>query len=403
MTTLALLVLWLSLASLAFAYFGFPALLALVGVFRRRRVHQQPITPSVSLLISAYNEQECIAERIENALATDYPREKLEILVASDGSTDRTDQIVERYAEAGVRLLPFPRRGKLAALNDMVREARGEILVFSDANTEVEPGALRALVRNFADPNVGGVAGYTGYRIKAGSESSSRGENLYWQYDIWLKELESRSGSMVSAHGGFYAVRRELYQAVRVPGVVDDFVISTAVIEQGWRLVFEPAARAWEFAVPSANREFNRRVRLITMGLRSTALRWRLLNPLRYGFYSVVLFTHKVLRRVVPVSLLLMLAAAFALRDRSDLYWGAFAAQSAFYAMAACGLVARRTSVGGSKLLYVPFFFCMANAAALISLFNFLRGHRIVSWNPQRHDTPALATGGGSPSAPQSR
>jgi cellulose synthase/poly-beta-1,6-N-acetylglucosamine synthase-like glycosyltransferase len=387
MTTLALLILWLSLASLAFAYFGFPALLALVGLVRRRRVHQQPITPSVSLLISAYNEEECIGERIENALRMDYPAEQLEVLVGSDGSTDRTDEIVRGYADPRVRLIRFPRQGKLAALNAMAREARGEILLFSDANTDVEPGALRALVRNFADPTVGGVAGYTGYRIQAGSESSSHGENLYWQYDIWLKELESRSGNMVSAHGGFYAIRRELYQPVRVPGVVDDFVISTAVIEQGWRLVFEPTARAWEFAVPSANREFNRRVRLITMGLRSTALRWRLLNPLRYGFYSVVLFTHKVLRRLVPVSLLLMFAAAVALRTHGDLYWAAFAGQSAFYAVAALGLIARRTSVGGSKLLYVPFFFCMANTAALISLYNFVRGHRIVSWEPQRHDT----------------
>jgi cellulose synthase/poly-beta-1,6-N-acetylglucosamine synthase-like glycosyltransferase len=386
MTTLALVTLWLSLASLAFAYFGFPALLAVVAAVRRRGVRREPITPSVSLIIAAYNEEECIAERIENALAMDYPREQLEILVASDGSTDKTDQIVERYAGAGVRLLRFPRRGKLAALNDTVRESRGDILVFSDANTDVERGALRALVRNFADPTVGGVAGYTGYHIKGGSESSSRGESLYWRYDIWLKELESRSGSMVSAHGGFYAIRRELYQAIRVPGVVDDFVISTAVIEQGWRLVFEPAARAWEFAVPSANREFHRRVRLITMGLQSTAMRWRLLNPLRYGFYSVVLFTHKVLRRVVPIVLLPLLAAAFVLRNHGDVYWAALAAQSAFYALAALGLCARRTSVGKSKLLYVPFFFCMANVAALISLAKFLRGQRIVSWQPQRHD-----------------
>jgi cellulose synthase/poly-beta-1,6-N-acetylglucosamine synthase-like glycosyltransferase len=403
MTTFALLILWLSLGSLVFAYLGFPALLAVVAAFRRRRVCKRPITPPVSLIIAAYNEEACIAERIENALETDYPREQLEILVASDGSTDKTDLIVERYADVGVRLLRLPRRGKLAALNDTVREARGEVLVFSDANTVVERGALRALARNFADPSVGGVAGYTGYRIEAGSESSSRGENLYSRYDTWLKELESRSGNMVSANGGLYAIRRELYRATNDTAVTDDFMISTAVIEQGWRLVFEPAARAWEFAVPSADREFHRRVRIMTAGLRATALRWRLLNPRRYGFYSIVLFTHKVLRRLVPVSLLLLLAAAFALRNHGDLYWDALAAQTAFYGVAAVGLIARRTSVGKSKLLYVPFFFCMANAAALLSLLKFLRGHRVVSWEPHRHNTSALAADGSLPLADQPR
>ena len=393
MTTLVLFSLWFSLASLVYAYLGFPLLLMLLAALRRRRVLRQPITPPVSLIIAAYNEEACIEERINNALQTDYPAERLEILVASDGSTDRTESIVQQYAESGVRLLRLPRRGKLAALTDAVAAARGEIVVFSDANTMVERGALRALVRNFADPAVGGAAGYTGYRIKAGSESSSRGENLYWRYDTWLKKLETRCGSVVSAHGGLYAIRRALYSAPRDTAVTDDFVISTGVIEQGRRLVFEPEARAWEFAVASADREFQRRIRIMTAGLRATALRWRLLNPLRYGFYSVVLGTHKVVRRLVPVSLLVLLAASVLLRDRGAIYSSALAAQLSFYGLAALGLAARGARVGRSKVLYVPFFFCMANTAALLSLIKFLRGHRIVSWEPHRHDAPALAAG----------
>jgi cellulose synthase/poly-beta-1,6-N-acetylglucosamine synthase-like glycosyltransferase len=403
MTTLAVFTLWLSLAFVLYVYLGFPVILVVVAAIRQRRVLQQPITPSVSLLIAAYNEEACIAERIENALQMDYPRERLEILVASDGCTDDTEAIVERYAEAGVRLLRFPRRGKVAALNDAVLEARGDVLVFSDANTMVERGALRALVRNFADPAVGGVAAYTGYRIKAGSESSSHGENLYWRYDTWLKGLESRSGSVVAAHGGLYAIRRELYLATHDTAVTDDFVISSGVVELGRRLVFEPAARAWEFAVPSADREFSRRIRIMTAGLRGTALRWRLLNPLRYGFYSLVLLTHKVLRRLVPVSLLLLLAATVLLRDSGDLYRHVLEAQTAFYGLALIGLAARGSSLGRSKLLYVPFFYCMANAAALLSLLKFLRGHRIVSWEPHRHEVPAIAAGSAARPAANSR
>ena len=171
----------------------------------------------MSVVIAAYNEERVIGDRIENALALDYPSDALEILVASDGSTDATAAIVARYAGRGVRLLSLPRQGKIRALDAAVLEATGEILVFSDANTMCAPDALRALVRNFADPGIGGVAGHTGYRLEVNSESSARGESLYWDYDTWLKHLESLTGSVVSAHGGLYAVRRALYRPVPDP------------------------------------------------------------------------------------------------------------------------------------------------------------------------------------------
>jgi len=377
-------VFWGIAASVFFVYAGYPILLALAGLVLDRRVARADHVPTLTLIIAAYNEQRCIAERLENALASDYPAEALEIIVASDGSTDATNAIVESYARRGVRLLALPRRGKVFALNDAVRHARGDVLVFSDANTDVEPQAIRALARNFADPRVGGVVGNTGYRLETGSESASQGESLYWRYDTFLKEMESRTGSVVSAHGGLYAIRRHLYEPPADAAVTDDFMISTGVVAQGFRLVFEPGARGWEAPVPKSSREFQRRVRLMTRGIRGVAQRARLLDPRRYGFYSGVLLTHKVLRRLVPVGLVLLFICT-AILSGSPFYRSLLLAQGGFYSLALVGFLTRSTPVGRLRLLYVPFFFCLANAAALVAIVNFLRGQRISRWEPQRH------------------
>lgn len=376
---------WLSVAFLLYAYAGFPLLVAAAGRLRPRGVRTAPITPPVSLVIAAYNEEDVIADRLENALAADYPGEQLEILVACDGCSDGTERIVRGYEPRGVRLLALPRQGKMRALDEAARAARGGILVFSDANTMCERGALRALVRNFADPSVGGVAGHTTYRLHAGSESSSRGENLYWDYDTRLKHWESLSGSVVSAHGGLYAIRRALYQPVPDTAVTDDFAISTAVVEQGYRLVFEPEARATEYAVPEAQREFRRRVRLMTRGLRGVVLRRRLLNPFRYGFYALVFASHKVVRRVAPLPLVAMAVASLVLAARHPAYTVAAWAQGLFYASAVAGFLLRRARIGGLKAMYVPFYYCMANLASALALVHLLRGRRIELWQPQRH------------------
>lgn len=389
MTPVATWTFWLSIASLAYVYGGFALLVAAVGRWRRRHVRKAPITPAVTLIIAAYNEEAVIAERLDNALAMDYPPDRLQIIVASDGSSDDTNAIVRRYATRGVCLLALPRQGKIHALTGAVPHATGEILVFSDANTICDPLALRALVRNFADPAVGGVAGHTAYRLREGSESSSRGEHLYWDYDTWLKKMESLTGSIVSAHGGLYAIRRALYRPGADSSVTDDFAISTAVVEQGYRLVFDAAARATEFAVPEARHEFQRRVRLMTRGLRGVLMRRQLLNPSRYGFYAVVLFSHKVARRLSPVFLLALAVSSAYLSSEHTFYLVATAGQALFYTAAVGGFLLRRAGVGGLKVVYVPFFYCMANAACAVALFQVLRGRQIELWQPQRHAVPS--------------
>lgn len=383
--TLAETAFWSSVGMLVYAYAGFPVLVGLVGLWRRREVLKDRETPTVTFIIAAYNEEAVIAERLENVLASDYPPDRLDVIVADDGSSDGTAAIVERYRERGVRLLSFPRRGKIPALNDAVAQSTGEILVFSDANIHCDRRAIAALIQNFADPGVGGVAGHTTYLVTAQTESSGDGERLYWRYDTWLKQLESQTGSVVSAHGGLYAVRRRLYSTVTDTSVTDDFAISTAVIEQGYRLVFEPGARAVEYTTTQARREMRRRVRLMTRGLRAVWLRRRLLNPLRFGFYAVSLFSHKVLRRLAPVWLVVIAVATALLAATGDpFYLAAAIAQVAFYGLAIAGGLLRRRRVGRLKPLCVPFYYCMANAASAMALWHFLRGTRISLWQPQR-------------------
>jgi cellulose synthase/poly-beta-1,6-N-acetylglucosamine synthase-like glycosyltransferase len=377
---------WMSVAILGYVYVGFPLLVIAVGRWRGRRVRQQPITPPTSLIIAAYNEQDALAARLDNALSLDYPPGALEIVVASDGSTDRTVAVARAYAARGVRALGLPRRGKMHALDAAVGEATGDILVFTDANTMFAPDALRRLARNFADPEVGGVAGSKVYTLDQYAGATARGETLYWSYDEWIKHHESLTGSIVAADGAIYAIRRSCYRPCDDAAVTDDFATSTAVVAQGFRLVFEPEARAMEAAMASAECEFRRKVRLMTRGLRGLALRRRLLNPFHYGFYALVLFSHKVLRRLVPLVLVVLLLATLASIDSGDLYISAALAQAGFYGMAAVGYLLRDTRWGRAKCCYIPFFYCLGNAAALVALVRMASGARIEAWRPQRHE-----------------
>lgn len=212
---------------------------------------------------------------------------------------------------------------------------------------------------------------------------------MYWEYDTWLKQLESMTGSVVSAHGGLYAIRRELFQVPDDTAVTDDFIISTSVVAHGRRLVFEPAARAWELPVPTAQREFARRIRLMTRGMRGVWLRRSLLNPMRHGLYAAVLLTHKVVRRLLFIPLVAILVATVYLARHSIPFALLAAGQAAFYGLAALGFAMRSTGAGRLRPLYVPFFYCMANAASAVAFVRFIRGERIVSWQPQRHTSHA--------------
>jgi cellulose synthase/poly-beta-1,6-N-acetylglucosamine synthase-like glycosyltransferase len=374
---------WASAAIVGYTYVGFPLVVLVRGRLRPTPYRAADITPTVSLLVAAHNEARGIARKLENALALDYPADRLDIIVASDGSNDDTDAIVATFVGRGIRLLELPRQGKALALNAAVAASTGEILVFSDANSLYAADAVRRLVRPFADPSVGGVAGNQRYRPGSASDATTAGEQVYWDFDRLLKEAESRAGSTISATGAIYAIRRTLFRGVPV-GVTDDFAVSTSVIEQGYRLVFAPDALAWEPVASSGSMEWDRKVRIMTRGLRGVFERRALLNPTRYGFYSVQLVSHKVLRRMAGIPLIVLALLSPALWRRGRVYRLATVLQSAFYLLGIVGLVLGQRGIARHRLLAAPSFFITVNAAAMTALWNIVRGRKIDRWDPAR-------------------
>jgi glycosyltransferase involved in cell wall biosynthesis len=375
------LLFWAAATVVGWTYVGFPVVATLRGRLRPRPVSAAPVTPSISLIIAARNEAGVIGAKLDNLAAVDYPAARLEVLVASDGSEDATGDPVR--ARPGVRLLELPRVGKAAALNAAVAQARGDVLVFSDANSLFARDALRALVAPFADPEVGGVAGDQRYVADGGEATVAEGERRYWALDRMIKQAESRAGSVVSATGAIYAVRRSLFQPVP-EGVTDDFATSTAVIAQGRRLVFAPGAAAFEPVGRTAGIEFGRKVRVMTRGLNGVVARRGLLNPRRHGFYALELLTHKVLRRLMAIPLLVLAATAARLGRRSPAYRAIAAAQAALYTAGVAGLVAGRGGRVRRRALALPAYFCMVNAASLHAVYNVVRRRRIDRWEPRR-------------------
>lgn len=372
-----------ALLTVLYAYVGFPLLTLIRGCVWRKPYRREPVTPSVSLVVCCFNEEEGIAAKLHNLLAMDYPKDKLQILVASDGSTDRTEEIVAGFQDQGIRLLRLPRQGKAAALNASVAMATGEVLVFSDANSMYAPDALRELVQPFADEIVGGVAGNQVYRKSYEQGLAASGELSYWDFDRWMKILQTRSGNTISATGAIYAIRKKLFQAVP-EGVTDDFVTSTRVIEQGYRLVFEPKAVCFEPVAGGTKAEFGRKARVITRGLRGVIKMRSLLNPLRFGFYSVQMFSHKVLRRLVVFALILMAVTAPLLWQERVIYQVITVAQTALYLAALAGMLCSRMGRRPPKVLSIPVYFCMINAAVLSAVWTILKGDQITVWNPHR-------------------
>jgi cellulose synthase/poly-beta-1,6-N-acetylglucosamine synthase-like glycosyltransferase len=376
---------WGALALIVFTYIAFPALLFVRGLFARRPYQTAEIEPRVSMIVAAYNEAAGIRIKLDNVLSLDYPADRFEVVIASDGSDDETVAIVSQYTDQRVKLLSLPRQGKARALNAAVAAASGEILVFSDANSLYASDAIRALVRKFADSAVGGVAGNQRYVSEDSAGLSGDGERSYWSLDRKLKVFQSQAGNAISATGAIYAIRRSLFQPVP-DGVTDDFVTSTRVIAQGFRLVFAPEAVAYEPVAKSSDVEFGRKVRIMTRGLQAVLEMRELLNPFRYGFYALQLFWHKVLRRLMYVPFVVLLAANLFLWEHGWFYRITLGGQVAFYGCAVLGMVLAQTRIGQLKMFTIPYYFCMIYLAAALATWNVIRGRRITSWRTQRQD-----------------
>jgi cellulose synthase/poly-beta-1,6-N-acetylglucosamine synthase-like glycosyltransferase len=389
LAALAEAVFWLSAAALGYTYAGYPVLVWAVARLRPREVRRAEWAPAVSVIITAYNEERDLAAKLENTLALDYPRDRLEVIVASDCSADRTDEIARSFAPRGVRLhRQEARLGKTAAQNAAVELARGEIILFSDATTMYEPDALRVMVPNFADPEVGCVAGRLVY-VDPSRTSVGRGARSYWGYETFLKRQESRACSLIGVSGCLYAVRRAAYVPL-YHEACSDFIIATKMVEQGLRAVYEPDAVSVETTNQRADRELRMRVRVIAQ---TYADLWRhraMLSPRRAGFYAVQLVSHKVLRYAVPLFLVALLASSAALAPDSRLHALAFAAQALFYLAAGASFLLERAGLR-FRPLALPQYFVLANLAAALASIKFLRGERYARWEPIRE--PGCAEG----------
>jgi cellulose synthase/poly-beta-1,6-N-acetylglucosamine synthase-like glycosyltransferase len=381
MQTLTLLVFLLSLGMCLYVYCGYPLLLFLASRFRRRPVLRGSIRPRVTVVIAAFNEEAVIAAKIENSLALDYPPERLEVVVVSDGSTDSTEQIVRRFARPEVQLVSRPREGKLRALSAGADRASGEILVLTDANSLLESDSLIRIVENFGDPEVGGVCGNKKYLPSGDGDSTGEGENLYWRYDKWQKKLESSMGSIFAADGAFYAIRKDLFVPIDDPAQADDIAISARVVLQGFRLLYEPSAVAWEEAPREGRKEFRRKVRVVNHTVRALlGLHGDLWTS---GFYSLELLSHKLARYFVPFALITLLLTNLILLDQHSVFPLLLLGQLLFYLLAVAGLLLRDHRLGQIRLLSVPYFFVLVNGAALLGVLSVCRGERRATWKPR--------------------
>jgi cellulose synthase/poly-beta-1,6-N-acetylglucosamine synthase-like glycosyltransferase len=364
----------------AYPIVGYPLVLSAIALLRPRPVRRGEWTPSVTILVPAYNEAACIAGTIENKLALDYPAERLEITVVSDASEDGTDDIVRRYADRGVKLLRTAvRQGKAAALNEAIRHANGEIVVFSDANSTFAVDAVRRMVENFTDPRVGYVTGNLQYLH--GEEASGRGSGAYMRYENWLRRIETRVDSVIGVNGGVDAMRRRLYAAVPADQITD-FVLPLRVIAAGFRVVFDERVHSSERANQELGSEFRMRVRVALRALRGLVYMRQALNVVRAPLPAFCIFSHKILRYLSFLFLAGALIINAILAARNPSYIPLLLLQVAFYALALLGLT-RNLPGALRRLTALPTYFLVSNVAFGIAALRFARGDVVATWRPR--------------------
>lgn len=373
---------WCSAAVLFHVFAGYPLLLLVWATLRSRPVRSAPWEPRISVLMIVRNEQAAIGGKLLNLLAMDYPREKCEIMVVSDASSDGTDAIVEEFAPQGVSLRRSPlQRGKPANLNEYLPQLHGEIVILMDARQSLSPGFARALLANFSDPQVGAVSGELllepGNAVTA--DAAASGVGFYWRYEKALRRLESRIDSSVGATGALYAIRRSLYLPIAADSLLDDLLIPMNIVRQGYRVSFEPRAMARDAAPVSARSEFRRKVRTIAGNFQLFTREPWLLNPFANRLWLQTL-SHKFLRLTAPVFLLLLLLSNLLLLAH-PFFVAVLLLQLLFYGAALAALLAdaRWRAV---RALAIPYAFCVLNWATVIGFTRFIFRQQNVMWKP---------------------
>ncbi len=385
--TLLSIIFWLSFAALLWTYFGYPLLMYIRSKVFPAPIRKDPnLQPSITMLIPAYNEADVIRRKLENTVAIDYPKDKFEVLVIDDGSTDDTVKIIEEFADKGITLLRQPQRGgKMGAVNMGFQNAKGEIVVLSDASPNYEASSLKILMQPFADEKVGVVVGTLA--VWDATNAVAKPAGLYWKYEAALRKWESRTGNTVAVHGNMFAVRRQLHRPLKTGTVNDEFSIAMEAIRQGYRVVYEPNAISYDDASSSMKDEFNRRVRINAGRFQALFSAGYLRAPnLETSFR---LFSHKLLRPLTPVFMVLTLVTnllAFLFPNDGNpvalnglLGVVLLLGQLAFYLLSYLGWLAEKQG-RHLKLLNVPYYFTSSNLAALVGMWRWIRGTQKVTW-----------------------
>lgn len=370
---------WLAAGLLLYTFAAYPVLVWLLSLRRNDSRRREPIRPFVSLIVTAYNEEHQIARKIQNCLALDYPEDRCEILVVSDGSTDRTAAIARSFEQRGIRVIDLPARlGKHCAQMKARDATRGEILVFTDAGVELGPGALGQIISNFADPSVGCVSSEDDL---VPEKQKWGGERAYVRFEMWLRRMESRMGSLVSASGSFFAVRRNVCEEWHIDQS-SDFFLALHAIALGMRAVVDPASVGVYATAHAPGAELQRKVRTIVNGLRVFFSHLSLLNPLHHAQVAWQLVSHKLCRWLTPFAALVLLVSSVTLWRDGFFYRVTAVVLAAGLAGGILGLAAGRLT--NSKPLRLAGYLLLGNAAAVMAWSYFITGGRFVTWQPTR-------------------
>jgi poly-beta-1,6-N-acetyl-D-glucosamine synthase len=376
------IIFWIIFGIIFYANVGYPIVLYLLSNLvkfkKKKELNKNNELPKVSLLIAAYNEEKVIGSKIENCLALDYPQDLLNVWIASDGSSDNTNNIVKEYSlrYENIHLLEFPRTGKAGMLNSAVRSVNGEIVVFSDANTEYSTDALKMLINHFMDSDVGCVSGRLIYR-NPDKIISGKGESFYWKYETALKKMESKLGYVAGANGAIYAIRRDLFEQFPSRTINDDFTLSMKIVEKGFKNIYEENAKVYEDVAPNMESEFNRHVRDGAGHYIAVIYLLDLLNPL-LGLRSFIYWSHRIFRWMVPFLMIsLFIVNIFLLKG--FIYKSLFISQVIFYLFAIVGWAGIKYS-RLPFLVYVPFYFCNLNFALFLGFLRVATNAQKTTW-----------------------
>jgi cellulose synthase/poly-beta-1,6-N-acetylglucosamine synthase-like glycosyltransferase len=373
---------WLCFAVIAYVYAGYPILLRL-GVFGKRKpVERGCATPSVSIIVAAHNEESVIEAKLKNLLGADYFRDRVEILIGSDGSSDRTEELVRPYRTEGVGLISFPQQqGKSAMQNGLVAAASGEILVFTDADCLFDSAALSHIIENFSDPKVGLVTARPAY-VNESETPITENESFYLRYETWLRGQESERGLLAMASGSLFAMRRSLWRPLE-PNLGDDFALPLRVAGMGFRNVLESQAVALTCLTQNHLDSMLRlKVRIISKDFRALLANARLLNPFRHGRIAASLWSHKLLRWLIPYFLAGLFISSFVLIG-APFFRASFLLQASFYALALIGF--SRDDRRGVRFPWsLAMSFCVVNLAAFLGTLKCLAGRGSGQWKPDR-------------------